>query len=176
MLVTRSRSTAVVYSLHVGVHGRIDVREQETPDGRFKSPGRQKALHARSASPLCMGTNTRSAAQIRGTRPFSRPSFSQARAVCVCCRRRRGCARWTGQAGPRGIAAQICCPPIREGPRRVRLALAAGLWRRAAGDLGLGGASVGRGRGVEAVASTSILAENFTATVSPEANKALTHS
>ena len=53
----------------------------------------------------------------------------------------------------------------REGPRRVRSALAAGLWRRAAGGLGLGGASVGRGRGVEAVASTS-MAENVTVTVS----------
>ena len=63
-----------------------------------------------------------------------------------------------------------CCPNLlpahpREGPRRVRSALAAGLWRRAAGGLGLGGASVGRGRGVEAVGSTS-MAENVTVTVS----------
>ena len=62
-----------------------------------------------------------------------------------------------------------CCPNLlpahpREGPRRVRSARAAGLWRRAAGGLGLGGASVGRGRGVEAVASTS-MAENITVTV-----------
>jgi hypothetical protein len=62
-----------------------------------------------------------------------------------------------------------CCANLlpahpREGPRRVRSALAAGLWRRAAGGLGLGGASVGRGRGVEAVASTS-MAENITVTV-----------
>lgn len=75
-----------------------------------------KTLHARFASSHSMATertNARPAAQIRGTRPFSRPSFSQSRAVCVCCRRRRGCARRTGQAGPRGIAAQICCPPTR---------------------------------------------------------------
>ena len=63
-----------------------------------------------------------------------------------------------------------CCANLlpahpREGPRRVRSALTAGLWRCAAGGLGLGGASVGRGRGVEAVASTS-MAENVTVTVS----------
>ena len=63
-----------------------------------------------------------------------------------------------------------CCPNLlpthpREGPRRVRSARAAGLWRRAAGGPGLGGASVGRGRGVEAVGSTS-MAENVTVTVS----------
>ena len=75
-----------------------------------------KTLHARFASSHSMATertNARPAAQIRGTRPFSRPSFSQSRAVCVCYRRRRGCARRTEQAGPRGIAARICCPPTR---------------------------------------------------------------
>jgi hypothetical protein len=77
-----------------------------------------KTLHARFACSSSMATertNARPAAQIRGTRPLSRPSFSQSLAVCVCCRRRRGSARRTGQAGPRGIVAQICCrPPVRD--------------------------------------------------------------
>ena len=65
-----------------------------------------------------------------------------------------------------GIAAQICCPPTREGSRRVRSARAAVLWRRAARGPGLGGAPMGRGRGAEAIASTSMAAENTTVTVS----------
>ena len=56
--------------------------------------------------------------------------------------------------------------PTREGSRRVRSARAAVLWRRAARGPGLGGAPMGRGRGAEAIASTSMAAENTTVTVS----------
>ena len=74
--------------------------------------------------------------------------------------------RTGGHAETRPNPAQICCAPTREGPRRVRSARVAGLWRRAAGGPGPGGASAGRGRGAEAIASTSMAAENTTVTVS----------
>ena len=78
-----------------------------------------------------------------------------------------GRVRWTGgHAETRPNPAQICCAPTREGPRRVRSARAAGLWRRAAGGPGPGGASAGRGRGAEAIASTSMAAENTIVTIS----------
>jgi hypothetical protein len=48
------------------------------------APPLPKALHMYTRAPpppLCMGTNARPAAQIRGTRPFSKPSFAQSLAV-----------------------------------------------------------------------------------------------